>query len=62
MVTTMLATTATTETTPDARDIRTITVAIDPGPASSGMASGTMATSSLRVASCASSGEVRVSD
>ena len=62
MVTTMLTSTATTETTPRARDISTITVAMAPGPASSGIASGTMATSSLAVASWASSGEVRVSD
>src|SRR5690349_10481263 len=52
--------TGTTSTVRPARPISAVTVAIDPGPASSGMASGKMATSSFSIPSCSSSGVTRV--
>src|SRR5215813_1331376 len=49
-------------TSPVPRDIKTITVAMEPGPARSGIANGTTATSSFCAPSISSSGEVFVCD
>ena len=54
------STTGTMNSVRPARPISAVTVAIAPGPASSGMASGKMATSSFSAPSCSSSGMMRV--
>ncbi len=56
----MESTTGTMNRVRPARPISAVTVAMAPGPASSGIASGKMATSSFSAPSCSSSGMMRV--